>query len=173
MDTLSLCLHVFFATVLVGPQLLLAYAVVPSTWLIEDERLRRSVTQVVTRRYAMLSGISLLGLLVTGLYQFYSDDIVPQGIQDEMMDYRWGLIFVTKMTLVVILVALIAVHGFVFGRRIRATSEAVERGEADAGALENARRASFLFSTLILLVSVALLFLGVTLGYTGYSEVPR
>jgi uncharacterized membrane protein len=173
MDTLSLCLHVLFATVLVGPQLLLAYAVVPSTWLIEDEGLRRSVTQVVTRRYAMLSGISLLGLLVTGLYQFYSDDIVPQGIQDEMMDYRWGLIFVTKMTLVVILVALIAVHGFVFGRRIRATSEAVERGEADAGALESARRASFLFSTLILLVSVALLFLGVTLGYTGYSEVPR
>jgi uncharacterized membrane protein len=173
MDTLSLCLHVLFATVLVGPQLLLAYAVIPSTWLIEDEGLRRSVTQVVTRRYAMLSGISLLGLLVTGLYQFYSDDIVPPGIQDEMMDYRWGLIFVTKMTLVVILVALIAVHGFIFGRRIRATSEAVERGEADAGALESARRASFLFSTLILLVSVALLFLGVTLGYTGYSEVPR
>jgi hypothetical protein len=77
------------------------------------------------------------------------------------------------MTLLVILVALIVVHGFVFGRRIRAASEAVERGDADAAALESARRTSFLFSTLILLVSIATLFLGVTLGYTVYSEVPR
>ncbi len=173
MDTLSLCLHVFFAAVLVGPQLLLFYAVIPSTWLIEDEGLRRSVTQVVTRRFAMLSGISLLGLIVTGLYQFYSDNIVPPGVREEMMDYRWGLIFSTKMTLLIVLIALTAVHGIVFGRRIRAASEAVERGEVEPGQLESARRGSMLFSSLILLVSVALLFLGVTLGYAGYSEVPR
>lgn len=173
MDTLSLCLHVLFAAVLVGPQLLLAYAVIPSTWLIDDEGVRRSVTQVVTRRFAMLSGISLLGLLITGLYQFYSDNVVPPGVREEMMDFRWGLIFSTKMTMLVILVALIAVHGFVFGRRIRAASEALEQGLGDAADLERARRASFLFSTLILLVSVATLFLGVMLGYSGYSEVPR
>ena len=173
MDTLSLCFHALFAAVLVGPQLLLFYAVVPSTWLIEDEGLRRSVTAVVTRRFGMLSGISLVGLLVTGLYQFFSDDIVPPGVRIHMMDYRWGLVFATKMALLVILVALIAVHGFVFGRRIRTASEAVERGEMEPGALEAARRASLLFSTLIMLVSIALLFLGVTLGYAVYSEVPR
>lgn len=173
MDTISLMLHVLLAAVLVGPQVLLFYAVIPSTWLIEDEGLRRSVVQVVTRRFAVLSGISLVGLLVTGLYQFYSDAIVPQGIQDEMMEYRWGLIFSTKMTLLIILVALIAVHGMVFGKRIRLASEAVERGEGDPGALEAARRTSMLFSTLILAFSVATLLLGVTLGYAGYSEVPR
>jgi len=173
MDTISLSLHVLFATVLVGPQVLLFYAVIPSTWLIEDEGIRRAVVQVVTRRFAVLSGISLLGLLITGLYQFYSDTIVPQGIQDEMMDYRWGLIFSTKMTFLVVLVALIAVHGFVFGKRIRLASEAVERGEGDVAALEAARRTSMLFSTLILVISVATLVLGVTLGYAGYSEVPR
>lgn len=173
MDTLSLSLHVFFAAVLVGPQLLLFYAVIPSTWLIEDEGLRRSVTQVVTRRFGMLSGISLVGLIVTGLYQFYSDNIVPPGVREEMMDYRWGLIFSTKMTLLIVLIALTAVHGIVFGRRIRAASEAVQRGEIEPGQLESARRGSMLFSTLILLVSVSLLFLGVMLGYTGYSEVPR
>lgn len=173
MDTLSLSLHVFFAAVLVGPQLLLFYAVIPSTWLIEDEGLRRSVTQIVTRRFAMLSGITLVGLIVTGLYQFYSDNIVPPGVREEMMDYRWGLIFSTKMTLLVVLIALTAVHGFVFGRRIRAASEAVERGEIEPGQLESARRGSLLFSTLIMVVSIALLVLGVMLGDTGYSEVPR
>jgi len=173
MDTISLSLHVLFAAILVGPQALLFYAVVPSTWLIEEEGLRRSVVQVVTRRFAVLSGISLLGLLLTGLYQFYSDGVVPPGIRDNMMDYRWGLIFSTKMTALVILVALIAVHGMVFGPRIRRASEAVERGEGDAAALEGARRTSMVFSVLILVVSVATMILGVTLGYTGYSEVER
>ena len=172
MDTLSLCLHVLFATILVGPQILLFYAVIPSTWLIEDEGLRRSVTAVVTRRFGMLSGISLLGLLITGLYQFYAGDIVPEGVRDEMMDYRWGLIFSAKMTLLLVLVALIAVHGAVFGKRIRAASEAVARGEMEPGLLEAARRASLLFSTLIMLVSIALLCLVVALGNSAFSEVP-
>ena len=173
MDTISLGIHVLLAATLVGPQLLLFFAVVPSTWLIDDERLRRDVTRVVTRRFAMLSGISLVGLLITGLYQFYSDNIVPDGIREEMMDYRWGLIFSIKMTLFVILIVLTAVHGFVFGRRIQAASAAVERGEMDAGTLERARRNSMLFSSLILLVSVAIVFLGVALGFSPYSEVPR
>jgi uncharacterized membrane protein len=173
LDTISLCIHVLLAAILVGPQFLLFYAVIPSTWLIEDEGLRRSVTQVVTRRFGMLSGISLLGLIITGLYQFYSDGIVPDDVRENMMDYRWGLIFSAKMTLLLVLIALMFVHGLVFGRRIRAASEAVERGEADAGTLESARRTSMLFSTLIILVSVAIICLGVALGFAPYSMVQR
>jgi hypothetical protein len=48
----------------------------------------------------------------------------------------------------------------------------VERGELPATALEQARKASFLFSTLLLVVSIALLFLGVTLGHHAYSLQP-
>lgn len=173
MSTVSLALHVFFASIVVGPQVLLFLAVIPSTWLIEDEPLRRSVTRVVTRRYGLLTGISLIGLLVTGLYQFYSDAIVPVAVQDEMMNYRWGMLFSTKMTLVLVLVALIGVHGAVFGKRIRQTSEAVERGEAEPGQLEAARRASFLFSTLLLVVSIAIMFAGVAMANHGFSLQPR
>ena len=160
------------AATLVGPQLLLFYAVVPSTWLIEDEALRRRVTMVVTRRFGTMTVVALVGLLVTGLYQFYNDAIVPQPVQDSMADYRWGLIFMTKMTLLVVLVALIGVHGAVFGRLVRRVSEAVERGEAAPAALEQARKASFLFSTMLLLVSIALLVLGATLGHHAYSLQP-
>ena len=39
-------------------------------------------------------------------------------------------------------------------------------------ALEKARRSSFMFSTLLLVVSIALLFLGVTLGHHPYSLQP-
>jgi len=89
-----------------------------------------------------------------------------------MMDYRFGTIFVTKMALLVVLIILIAVHGAVFGRRIRAASEAVEHGEADTGALEAARRNSLVFSMLILAVSVTILFLGVALGNHNFSFEP-
>jgi hypothetical protein len=118
----------------------------------------------------MLSGIALVGLLITGIYQLNSSLIDPD-VQENMMDYRFGTIFVTKMTLLLVLIALIGVHGAVFGRRIRAASEAVERGEGDAGALEAARRSSMVFSMLILGVSVAILLLGVALGNHTFSMV--
>ena len=171
MDTLSLSLHVLLAAILVGPQVLLFFAVVPATWLIDDESQRRAVMRVVTRRFGLLTIVAIAGLVLTGLYQFYS--VVPEAIQEEMMDFRFGMVFVLKMTALVILVVLIAVHGMVFGRRIRAASEAVERGEMDAGALEHARRNSLLFSTLILLVSIAILIMGVTLGHHEYSYQAR
>ena len=172
MDTLVLSLHVLLAAILVGPQFLLFFAVIPSTWLIEDEGLRRSVTRVVTQRFGFLSGVSLAGLVLTGMYQLNSSLIDPD-VRENMMDFRFGTIFVTKMTMLLVLIALIGIHGAVFGRRIRAASEAVERGEADPGALEAARRASMLFSMLILLTSVAMIFLGVALGNHMFSFEPR
>ncbi len=171
MDTIVLGIHVLLAAIIVGPQFLLFLAVVPSTWLIEDEGLRRNVTRVVTQRFGMLSGIALAGLVITGIYQLNSSLLDPD-VQENMMDYRFGTIFVTKMTLLVVLIMLIAVHGAVFGRRIRAASEAVERGEADTGALEAARRNSLVFSVLILGVSVTILFLGVALGNHNFSFEP-
>ena len=69
MDTIALGLHVLFAAIIVGPQILLFLAVVPSTWLIDDEGLRRNVTRVVTQRFAMLSALALVGLVLTGVYR--------------------------------------------------------------------------------------------------------
>jgi uncharacterized membrane protein len=171
MDTFVLGVHVLLAAILVGPQVLLFYAVVPSTWLITDERLRRNVTAVVTQRFGWLAGIAIAGLVLTGLVQLNSRHVGPE-IRDHMMSYAFGPIFLTKMAMFVTLLVLIGVHGAVFGRRIRATSEAVERGEVEASELEAARRASLLFSTLILIASVVVLFLGVALAGEGARE-PR
>ena len=171
MDSIVLGLHVLFAAILVGGQLLLFFAVVPSTWLIDDAGLRRRVTAVVTQRFAMLAVVSLVGLVLTGLLQFYSDDLVPPNVRENMFDFRFGPVFVTKMTLLVVLVAMIGVHGAYFGRRIARLSDAVEEGAADAAQLERVRRNSLLFATLMVLVSIALIFLGATLGNDAYSHV--
>ena len=165
-------LHVLFAALLVGGQALLFFAVVPSTWLIEDEGLRRRVTLVIARRFSAIVGISLVGLLLTGLAQFYTDIFVPPGIRESMSDFHFGRVFMVKMTLFVVLVVMIAVHGAVHGRRIARISDAVQAGETEPGELEQARRNSLVFSALMVLVSIALIFLGAALGDHSYSHEP-
>ena len=78
----------------------------------------------------MLAGGALVVLLVTGLYQFYT--VVPQAVQDEMTEFRFGTIFITKMTLFVVLLALIAAHAAWLGPRIQRALDAA--GDATGGA---------------------------------------
>ena len=171
MGLISMIIHVTAAAVFVGPQLLMFYAVTPATWLIDDEKLKRQLVAVIARRFGALAAISLVTLLITGLYQFYT--VVPEDIQAEMMDFRFGMVFVTKMTMFTVVIGLVMLHAMVFARRIRRLSDAVEAGEAEPAELEQARMHSFLFSGLLLLASFATLWLGVTLGHAEYSYVLR
>jgi uncharacterized membrane protein len=167
---ISLMLHVTAAAILVGPQVLMFLAVTPSTWLIDDEKLKANITHVIARRFGMLASGSLLVLLVTGLYQFYA--LVPEPIQNEMMDYNFGAIFIVKMTLFTLLVALILVHVGIFSRRVSRLSERVMQDASDEEAryaLDAARLQSFTFSLVLLVVSIAILWLGVALGDASYS----
>ena len=170
MNSIVLSLHVLFASMLVGPQILLFLAVVPATWLIPDERLRRDVTRVVTQRFGIMASFAIGGLVLTGLYQLNS--VVCVDVRDAMMDYRFGAVFAAKMATFLALLVAIGLHGMIYGRRIRLLSEAVERGEAEAGQLEQARRNSLMFSMVILLLSIAVLFMGATLGNHDYSCMP-
>lgn len=170
MDNLFLILHVSAAVLFIGPQVILFLAVVPATWLIEDERLRRDVTLVVTQRFARLAGAALVLLLVTGLYQFYS--VVPTNVSDDMMSYRFGALFMTKMILFTLVVALVAFH-IVIGKRVGRLTEAVIAGEGEEFELDSARRNSFLLSALMILVSFAILALGVMLGRGEFSYIPN
>ena len=170
MNSIVLGLHVLFASMLVGPQVLLFLAVIPATWLIPDESLRRNVTRVVTQRFAWLASIAIGGLLLTGLYQLSA--VVCPDVRDQMMDYRFGVLFSVKMLAFLVLLTSIILHGAIYGRRIRLMSEAVERGEAEPGQLEQARRNSLMFSMFILVLSVAVLFMGAALGNHDYSCQP-
>ena len=170
MGAASLVVHVLLATILVGPQILMFYAVAPASWLIDDHALRTSVVRVIARRFATLSMVALVGLLVTGLFQFYTPSIVPPQIREEMNAYRWGTAFQLKMTLFVVLVGMIAFHAAVLARRIAAVTEAVTNGQLEMWELERARRNSLVFSGLMIVVSVAILALGVLLSYPPFAD---
>lgn len=168
MENISLILHVSAAALFIGPQVILFFAVVPATWLIDDERLRRDVTMVVTQRFAKVAGFALVLLLVTGLYQFYN--VTPEFVSEDMTSFRFGWLFMTKMLLFTIVVVLVALH-IVVGKSVGRLTEAVIAGDGDKFELENARRRSFLLSALMMFISFAILAFGVMLGRGEFSYV--
>jgi len=180
MPTISLIIHVTAAAVLVGPQILMFFAVVPATWLIEDdEKLKRAVLKVVAGRFGMLAGVAIVTLLVTGLYQYYT--IVPEHVRAAPNDYMFGIIFSIKMLLFVTLIVLIYLHTFRYSKKIATLSDQVialesdpssarrEEGRRIADDLERARQKSFGFSTFILLASLLTLWFGVALGHESFA----
>ena len=175
MGAISIAIHVTAAATLIGPQILMFFAVIPATWIIEDdEKLKRAITRVIAARFGMLAGISLVTLLVTGLFQYYTT--VPESVRAAPEDYLFGTIFSLKMLMFTILLILIYIHMFRYGRRITALSDQVIAAEEDPfskrsdevkelrSELERARQKSFGFSIFILGTSLIILWLGVVLG---------
>jgi uncharacterized membrane protein len=168
MHTTSLIIHVIAAALLFGPQVLMFYAVTPATWILSNEEVRRAVVKVVAGRFARLTILSLVVLLITGLYQYFS--MVPEAIREDPQGYRFGSIFAAKMGAVTTIIVLTALHVIVFSRKIARLSDAVIAGdEEQRGALEQARTRSFMFSLILLLVTLATLALGVALGDESFS----
>jgi uncharacterized membrane protein len=174
-ETFSLMLHITAAAVLVGPQVLMFLAVVPATWLIEDdEQLKRRVLKVVAGRFGMLATASIVVLVLTGLYQYFT--VLPPEIRANPNAYAFGPIFSLKMILFTALLLLIYIHTYRFSRRIADLSDRVidlesapspatrAEGRQLADELERARQRSFGFSVLVLGVSILTLWVGVALG---------
>ena len=172
------------AAILVGPQILMFLAVVPATWLIEDdERLKRTITRVVAGRFGMLATLAIVTLIVTGLYQYYT--IVPVNVREAPSEYVFGPIFTLKMLMFVITMVLIGVHMRYYGKRIATLSDQVIAAQDDPFAksvdeiaalkdeLERVRHKSFGFSVLILGASLLTMWLGVALGDPSFSWAQR
>jgi uncharacterized membrane protein len=175
LDNIALIVHSLSAAVLVGGMVLLFFAVTPATWILADEEVRRAVTRVVTRRFAVMTVIALGLLLVTGLYQFMSDTVTPAAVREDMMAFRFGPVFMAKILFTVALVILIGVHGMRSGPRIARATDAVIAAPDDDEArweLENLRRTSLIFSFVMLVIGVVVLAMGVTLGNHGYAHIP-
>lgn len=168
MDSISLILHVLAASALVGGEILLILAVLPATSLIDDQPVRRSVTRIVTRRFARITIVSLVVLLITGLYQFFQ--MVPTPIRENIQEFRWGPVFTTKMALFGLMLILIGIHGMYLGPRIARAYDLASSGDANASLrLTNLRRSFLLVSLILVIVTIAVMASGVILGNHEYS----
>jgi uncharacterized membrane protein len=143
-------LHILAATIWVGPQFFLFIAAVPAVRTIEDARQRAQVMRVITTRFGYLGWGALAVLVITGIGNMYEQDIDL----DVLFDRNWGTIFQVKMTLLIVVVLLTAVHSFVIGPRMLRMQESV----ADEAQLASMRRVSMMISGSILLLSLGILF---------------
>ena len=143
-------LHILAATVWVGPQIFLFVAAVPAVRSVEDAQQRARALRILTQRFGYLAMLALAVLVITGIGNLYEQDLDT----DELFDLRWGVVFQVKMTLVIIAVALTALHAMFLGPRLMRMQEA----SADGAQIARLRRISMAVSAIALLISIGIIF---------------
>jgi uncharacterized membrane protein len=120
--------------------------------------------RIITTRFGWMAWAALLLIVLTGisnLFQLGADTAIDLASSD----YRWYHIFTFKMVLVGVMVILTALHTFVIGPRQLAL---MESGGSGPEALR-LRRVSIALSSLVLLTSIVVIFLGALLNDHEWS----
>jgi len=164
-------LHILGIALWVGPQFFLAFAWVPTSRRIADPSTRVAAMRSITRRFGYIGGIGLLLIVAAGSYLIatWRD---YWGIPEDVgfLELRYGWIFTIKMLLLVVMLALVALHIFRIGPRQLELVEAQAQGrEIDEGELARLRRLSMALSMLTLLITLIIMVMGVSLSIGEYS----
>ena len=149
-DAVNPWLHIFAATVWVGPQVFLAAVAIPALRTITDVKERARLIRLITTRFGYLAWAAMAVLVITGIGNLYEHELDP----DVLFDLHWGTIFEVKMTLVIATVVLTAVHSFVIGPRMLQLQESA----SDELQLGSMRRASIIISGINGLLALGILF---------------
>ncbi|MFQ5353185.1 MAG: hypothetical protein ACE5D3_08970 [Candidatus Binatia bacterium] len=170
--------HIFFAYVhvlgivlFVGPQFFLGLAWVPASRQITDQHSRARAMRTVTRRFLYIGGAGLLLAIVAGSYliatwrSYYG---VPEGVS--FTSLRFGVVFIIKMALLLVMLVAVAAHTFWLGPRLLAATEEAAQGSSGAEAkLRDLRLRSMLLSLVGLGLALAMMVMGVLLNTTQWS----
>ena len=149
-------LHVFAATVWVGPQVFLFAVAVPAVRTVADVKERARLMRLITTRFGYLAWGAMAVLVITGIGNLCEKD---EGTEF-LFDHNWGVIFQVKMTLVILTVLLTAIHSFVIGPRILAAQESV----SDESQIASMRRFSIMVSAVNAVIALGILFCAAALN---------
>jgi uncharacterized membrane protein len=142
-------IHIFAATVWVGPQVFLFAVAVPAIRTVADTKERARLMRLITTRFGYLAWAAMAVLVVTGIGNVYEKDN-----REDLFDANWGVVFQVKMTLVILTVILTAVHSFVIGPRMLRAQESV----TDESQIASMRRFSIIISAVNALIALGILF---------------
>ena len=142
-------LHIFAATVWVGPQVFLFAVAVPALRTVADVKERARLIRLISTRFGYLAWGAMAVLIVTGIGNIFEEDD-----RSFLFDHNWGVIFQVKMTLVILTVLLTALHAFVIGPRMLAAQESL----TDQSQIASMRRFSIIISAVNGLLALGILF---------------
>jgi uncharacterized membrane protein len=156
--------HIVAVAVWLGPQFFMFLVAMPALRLIEDAQLRAKILRVVVTRFGWLAWAALLVIVMTGISNLFQEANDFSHVWDP--EYRYYNLFSLKMVLVGLAVALTAVHSFVIGPRQMALAENPPDDPERAASL---RRLSMIVSGLVLVLSIAVVYVAAVLANHEYS----
>lgn len=163
--------HVLGVALFVGPQFFLAFAWVPASRGIEDLPTRVRAMRTITRRFLYLGGTGLVMAVVAGTYLISTWRDYHGIPEDESFTaLRFGVVFIVKMTLFVVMLAAVGLHTFVVGPRLVDALDAQAGGEdVPDRVLRRLRMRSMALSITGLVLVLAMMVMGVMLNTAQWS----
>lgn len=168
---LMVWVHILGVALYVGPQFFLAFAWVPASRNIADLPTRNAAMRTITRKFGMIGGIGLTLIFIAGMYlitawrTYYG---VPEDVG--FTDVRFGVIFIMKMNILLVMLAVVGVHMFVTGPKlVDAMDAAVNGGAAAEAKVKRLRKQSMILSITGLILVLVIMVMGVMLNATPYS----
>lgn len=173
-DTLhmtAIWLHILGIALFVGPQFFLAFAWVPASRQIADPATRVTAMRTITRRFGWIGGIGLLLIIGAGIYLISTwRDFYSQPADLGFTDIRYGVVFIIKMNILLLMLVVVGLHTFLVGPRLVNKLDAQARGENVTDAdIRSSRMQSMILSILGLLLTLAIMVLGVMLSTQSFS----
>jgi uncharacterized membrane protein len=167
---IAIWVHILGIALFVGPQFFLAFAWVPAARGIADQRTRLELTRKITSRFGWLGGAGIVLIIIAGSYLIATwRDYYSYPDDAGFTDIRYGVIFIVKMTVLIVMLAVVAAHIFFVGPRLVSTMEDHLEGRATDADLRRARVLSMALSHTGLLLALVMMVLGVMLSTTKFS----
>jgi uncharacterized membrane protein len=163
--------HVLGIALFVGPQFFLAFAWIPASRRIADLQTRVEAMRTITRRFGYIGGVGLAFIILSGTYQimtwrdYYA---VPDDL--EFTSIRYGVIFIIKMSALLVMLVLVGIHTFVIGpKQLNLLEEQAKGGDVLDDEVRSLRRTSMIISIVALVITLSIMVMGASMGATNYS----
>ncbi|MCC7366638.1 MAG: CopD family protein [Dehalococcoidia bacterium] len=166
----AIWLHIFGIALFVGPQFFLAFAWVPASRQIEPLAMRVTAMRTITHRFGYIGGAGLVLILIAGTYlistwrDFYA---IPE--DEPFTGLRYGVLFIIKMTVLLVMLAMLGLHTFLVGPRLVDAIEAQANGRGSEAEVSRLRRYSMFLSIGGLVLTLAIMIMGVMMNTTEFS----
>lgn len=163
--------HILGIALFVGPQFFLALAWMPASRGITDLPTRARAMRTITTRFGWIGGAGLVLIVVAGTYLISTwRDYYTIADDTDFTSLRYGVLFIVKMTVLIVMLVFAGLHTFVIGPRLLRHVEAqAAGGRVDEAEGRRLRKLSMWLSIGALVLTLGIMVLGVSMSSTNYS----
>ena len=165
-------LHVVGVAVWLGGQIITAACVIPALRVGGDRTVWLNALEGFTKRFGRVGIVAMVIIVITGGAMVDPRLDQAENFGPDIYDARWGYIFVIKMALWAVMIALVGLHQFVFGPRQLELARESATAEQDTPELKRVRRLTIILSITGLLATLLVAGAGAFLGNHNFSMLP-